>query len=67
MRFPHLKIGQSFIYQGKRYSKTGPMTASEEESGKSCMIRRSAEVMTLDNSEEVKQPLPKSFTQDQVV
>ncbi|MES9854720.1 MAG: hypothetical protein ABW170_23160 [Candidatus Thiodiazotropha sp. L084R] len=67
MRFPHLKIGQGFIYQGKRYSKTGPMTASEEESGESCMIRRSAEVMTLENSEEVKPTLPNSFSQDQVV
>jgi hypothetical protein len=44
MRFPQLKIGQQFEYQGKRYTKTGPLTASEEGTGANAMIRRSAEV-----------------------
>ncbi|MES9968657.1 MAG: hypothetical protein ABW092_01400 [Candidatus Thiodiazotropha sp.] len=44
MRFPHLKIGQQFEYQGKRYTKTGPLTASDAATGASAMIRRSAEV-----------------------
>jgi hypothetical protein len=49
MRFPQLKIGQQFEYQGKRYTKTGPLTASEEETGASAMIRRSAEVTEVIN------------------
>ncbi|MET0075962.1 MAG: hypothetical protein ABW130_17050 [Candidatus Thiodiazotropha lotti] len=52
MRFPLLKPGQKFIYQEKRYTKTGPMTVSEEESGKTCMIRRSAEVTLLQGHDE---------------
>lgn len=42
MRFPQLKIGQQFEYQGKRYTKTGPLIASEGGTGASAMIRRSA-------------------------
>lgn len=67
MRFPQLKIGQEFIFQDKQYTKTGPMTASETESGKRCMIRRSAEVTPLAFSGGVKKTLPTSFTKDQVV
>ena len=67
MRFPLLKPGQKFIYQEKRYTKTGPMTASEEESGKSCMIRRSAEVTLLQGHDERQQDIPQQFTRDQVV
>ncbi|MBV2136465.1 MAG: hypothetical protein KUF79_06650 [Candidatus Thiodiazotropha sp. (ex Ctena orbiculata)] len=47
MRFPQLTIGQQFEYQGKRYTKTGPMTATEESTGASTMIRRSAEVIVV--------------------
>ncbi len=48
MRFPQVAIGQRFTYQGKAYSKTGPLTASEEGSGNQRMIPRSAEVTPLD-------------------
>ncbi|MEW8028941.1 MAG: hypothetical protein AB2806_14575 [Candidatus Thiodiazotropha sp.] len=48
MRFPQLNIGQQFEYQGKRYTKTGPLTASVEGTGASAMIRRSAEVVLVD-------------------
>ncbi|MCU7878379.1 MAG: polysulfide reductase chain A [Candidatus Thiodiazotropha sp. (ex Lucinoma borealis)] len=50
MRFPQLKIGQRFEYQSKTYTKTGPLTASEEGTGASSMIRRSAKVMLLDGT-----------------
>ncbi len=63
MRFPLLKLGQKFIFQGKRYSKTGPVTASEEGSGKQCMIRRSAEVTPVDDHVERQD----QFERDQVV
>lgn len=48
MRFPHLPIGQRFSFKGKTYTKTGPLTASEEETGKSQLIMKSAEVMPLE-------------------
>jgi hypothetical protein len=48
MRFPQLKVGQQFEYQGKRYTKTGPLTASEEGTGANAMIRRSAEVSLIE-------------------
>lgn len=48
MRFPRVKIGQRFTFQGKRYTKTGPLTASEEGTGSPRMIQRSAEVTLLD-------------------
>jgi hypothetical protein len=67
MRFPLLKIGQKFLYQEQRYCKTGPMTASHEESGKQCMIRRSAEVRLVDDHGEIAQTLPDQFSRDQVL
>jgi hypothetical protein len=48
MRFPQLPIGQRFGYQGKTFTKTGPLTASEEGTGKSQLIKKSAEVAPLD-------------------
>lgn len=48
MRFPQVKTGQRFTYQGMQYTKTGPLTASEEGSGEQRMIMRSAEVTLLD-------------------
>lgn len=48
MRFPQVKIGQRFSFQGKHYTKTGPLTASEEGAGSPRMIQRSAEVTLLD-------------------
>ncbi|MCG8069132.1 MAG: hypothetical protein JAY84_14845 [Candidatus Thiodiazotropha taylori] len=67
MRFPLLKPGQKFLYQEKRYTKTGPMTAAEEESGRTCMIRRSAEVTLLQDQKESQQVIPQQYTGDQVV
>ncbi|MBV2089948.1 MAG: hypothetical protein KUF72_03600 [Candidatus Thiodiazotropha sp. (ex Ctena orbiculata)] len=67
MRFPLLKPGQKFIYQEKRYTKTGPMTAAEEESGKTCMIRRSAEVTPLQDQDERQQVIARQYARDQVV
>jgi hypothetical protein len=48
MRFPQVEIGQRFSFQGRRYTKTGPLTASEEGTGSQRMIQRSAEVALLD-------------------
>ncbi|MCG7935901.1 MAG: hypothetical protein JBO36_11060 [Candidatus Thiodiazotropha taylori] len=67
MRFPLLKPGQKFLYQEKRYTKTGPMTAAEEESGKTCMIRRSAEVIVLQDQKESQQVIPQQYAGDRVV
>ncbi len=59
MRFPQLPIGQRFGYKGKAYTKTGPLTASEEGTGKSQLMMKSAEVVPLDlqarSSEEKQQ------------
>ncbi|MEW8505194.1 MAG: hypothetical protein AB2598_00690 [Candidatus Thiodiazotropha sp.] len=69
MRFPRLKIGQQFDYDGKRYTKTGPLTAAEEGSGESVMIRRAAEVIpvySVDGDESVKQ-LKQSFSRQEVM
>lgn len=48
MRFPQLPVGQRFGYQGKTFTKTGPLTASEEGTGKSQLIKKSAEVTPLE-------------------
>ena len=48
MRFPQVAVGQRFNYQGKCYTKTGPLTASEEGSGSQRMIPRAAEVTPVD-------------------
>ena len=48
MRFPQLALGQRFEFQGRQYTKNGPLTASEEASGEQRMIPRSAEVTLLD-------------------
>lgn len=47
MRFPQVQVGQQFTFQERRYTKTGPLTASEEGSGSQRMIPRSAEVTLL--------------------
>ena len=52
MKFPQLPIGQRFSFQGKAYTKTGPMTASEEATGKRQLIRKSAAVTPLDARQE---------------
>ncbi|MBT3013264.1 MAG: hypothetical protein KME41_16145 [Candidatus Thiodiazotropha sp. (ex Lucina pensylvanica)] len=68
MRFPQLKIGQQFEYQGKRYTKTGPLTASVEGTGASAMIRRSAEVTHIDGvSGALKQQVKQSYSREEVI
>jgi hypothetical protein len=47
MRFPQVQVGQQFTFQDKCYTKTGPLTASEEGTGSQRMIPRSAEVSLL--------------------
>ncbi len=47
MKFPQLAIGQRFQYEGGVYTKTGPLLAHAEESGRSRLIPRCAEVMPL--------------------
>ena len=48
MKFPHLKIGERFEFQGKTYVKVGPLTAQEIEGEGQRMIPRSALVKPLD-------------------
>lgn len=59
MRFPQVSIGQRFTFQGKRYTKTGPLTASEEGTGAQRMIPRATEVTPIDTAgnplKEIKQ------------
>ncbi len=67
MRFPQVPIGQSFFFEGRRYTKTGIMTASEEGTGRNCMIRRSAEVTVQDEGGRSRVPLKQDFTRDEVL
>jgi hypothetical protein len=67
MRFPQVKIGQRFSFEDKRYTKTGPLTASEEGSGRHCMIRRSAEVIPLDMVDTPPRQHREHFTRDEVL
>jgi hypothetical protein len=62
MRFPHVAIGQRFTYQGKAYTKTGPLTASEEGSGNQRMIPRAAEVTPLDAAGEPVREVKQRYT-----
>jgi hypothetical protein len=48
MKFPQLPIGSRFTWQGERYCKSGPMTATVEGSGTSRMIPRSAVIAPAD-------------------
>ncbi len=48
MRFPHVAVGQRFSYQGKLYTKTGPLTASEESTGERRLIPKATEVSLVD-------------------
>ena len=64
MRFPQVAVGQRFNYQGKCYTKTGPLTASKEGDGNQRMIPRAAEVTPVDAAgepvEELKQRYERS-------
>ena len=66
MRFPQLTIGQRFTFQGREYTKTGPLTASEEGSGSQRMIPRSAEVTLLDAAGEPVRETKQRYTAAEV-
>lgn len=66
MRFPQVQIGQRFTYQGRQYTKTGPLTASEEGSGIQRMIMRSAEVSLLEVAGAEVKPQRQRFRRSEV-
>ncbi len=47
MKFPHLKIGDRFQFQGRTYVKVGPLTAQDVENNQQRMIPRSVLVEPL--------------------
>lgn len=55
IRFPQLPMGRRFRYQGKIYRKTGPLTASDEDTGQSRLIMKSTEVTLLFAAEPVQE------------
>ena len=59
-------MGHRFSFKGKTYTKTGPLTASEEETGKSQLIMKSAEVMPLDLVEKPVEQKDKQFSESEV-
>jgi len=62
MRFPQVQVGQQFTFQDKRYTKTGPLTASEEGTGRQRMIPRSAEVTLLNSAGEPTRVIKQRYT-----
>lgn len=66
MKFPHLPMGQRFSFKGKTYTKTGPLTASEEETGKSRLIMNSAEVMPLNLVEKPVAQKDRQFSESEM-
>ncbi|MCU7796830.1 MAG: polysulfide reductase chain A [Candidatus Thiodiazotropha sp. (ex Semelilucina semeliformis)] len=66
MRFPQVKTGQRFTYQGMQYTKTGPLTASEEGSGEQRMIMRSAEVALLDVTGKPEKSTRQQYTRSEL-
>lgn len=46
MKFYLLPIGEKFSYQGTEYTKSGPLTASNNANGESKMIPRSANIQS---------------------
>ncbi len=66
MKFPYLPIGQRFSYKEKTYTKTGPLTASEEGTGKSQLIMKSAEVTPLDLLEKPVEKQLRQFSANEV-
>ncbi|OOZ37654.1 hypothetical protein [Solemya velesiana gill symbiont] len=57
MKFHQLPIGATFEFQGKRYSKSGPMTVVESETAKSKMMMRAAAVKPLEGDTEAEAPI----------
>jgi hypothetical protein len=66
MRFPQVAIGQLFTYQGKHYTKTGPLTASEEGGDTQRMIPRAAEVTLIDAAGSPVQELKQRYNRSEV-
>ncbi|MDJ0806881.1 MAG: hypothetical protein QNJ78_08610 [Gammaproteobacteria bacterium] len=66
MKFPHLPIGQRFSFKGKTYTKTGPLTASEEETGKRQLMRKSAEVTPLNLTQTASEQKERQFGEREV-
>ncbi len=50
MKFQHVKIGQQFEYQGKRYVKSSPLVASHAETGEQKLIPRYATIVVMDTA-----------------
>ena len=67
MRFPQVQIGQQFTYKDKRYTKTGPLTASEEGSGQQRMIPRAAEVTLLNAVGEPVKVIKQRYSRQEVL
>jgi hypothetical protein len=49
VKFHLLPIGESFSYQGITYTKSGPLTASSDDTGSNKMIPRSANIQVSKN------------------
>jgi hypothetical protein len=47
MKFSQAPVGQRFEFEGQVYTKTGPITARDDRSGRSRMIPRSGEISLL--------------------
>jgi hypothetical protein len=58
MKFNDLRPGELFEYSGKRYRKSGPLTASPLDGGGSSMIARSASVTLLSERERAETTRP---------
>ncbi len=66
MRFPHLPVGQRFSFKGKIYTKTGPLTATEESTGNNQLIMKSAEVNPLELAETPVERQERQFSETEV-
>lgn len=66
MRFPQVAIGQRFIYRGKHYTKTGPLTASEEGGGDRQLIAKAAQVTLIDGRGEPVQATKQRYSRAEV-
>lgn len=67
MRFPQVPIGQRFTFQGKQYTKTGPLTASEEHTGSQRLLPRSAEVILLDAAGQAVKEIKQRYKRAEMV
>lgn len=67
-KFTLLAVGEAFEFQGERYTKSGPLTASRSDNGSQRMIPRSAVVVPLAESASVTQAIgDKSLPAEQVL